>query len=229
MRHLKSGRKLKRTASHRKALLCNLATSLFEHKRIRTTEAKAKELRMFAEPIITRAKNAYNQERNAADGAINVHARRMVYRYIRNKGVLQELFDTIAPTVAERNGGYLRITKLGQRRGDGGYEAIIEFVDWSAKQDGVVSLNRKKKAAPKKAAKVEEKVAVAPVVEEAAPVVEETVAEVTEVVEDTIVEETVAEVATAEVVEETSSEEAPATDETPEAPAAEENNDEATA
>ncbi|MBN9398669.1 MAG: 50S ribosomal protein L17 ['Candidatus Kapabacteria' thiocyanatum] len=178
MRHNVAGRKLKRTASHRRALLCNLATSLFEHKRLVTTEAKAKELRPFAEHLITRARNAHNAEKAGSVQGVDVHSRRMVGRFIRNKAVLQELFDTIAPLVAERNGGYTRITKIGLRRGDNAPEAVIELVDWSNPQDGRVSTKTrakattaapKKKAAAKKAAPA---VAAAPVVAEAAPVAE---------------------------------------------------------
>lgn len=148
MRHLYSGRKLKRTNSHRKALLMNLATALLEHKRIQTTEIKAKELRPFVEQIITRAKNAYVRERagQLPNGqTIDIHARRVAGRIIRNKAVLQELFDTIAPVVENRNGGYTRIVKLGQRRGDGSRTASIELVDFHTEQDGVTSLSRTKK------------------------------------------------------------------------------------
>ncbi len=133
MIHNRAGRKLKRTASHRKALLGNLATSLFEHKRIVTTEAKAKELRRFAEPLITRAKHALANENNkqlTANQTIDIHNRRIVAKTIRKKAVLQHLFETIAPKVEHRNGGYLRIVKLGQRRGDAGRIASIELVDF---------------------------------------------------------------------------------------------------
>lgn len=151
MRHNYSGRKLKRTASHRRALLANLATSLFEHKRLVTTVAKAKELRPFAENLITRAKHAYAAEKNGTVAGTDVHNRRMVGRFIRNKAVLQELFDTIAPLIVDRSGGYTRITKLGQRRGDNSPEAMIELVDWSNPQDGrVTSRTRRKPKATKR-------------------------------------------------------------------------------
>jgi large subunit ribosomal protein L17 len=152
MRHLKSGRKLNRTRAHRKALLHNLATQLFEHKRIRTTEAKAKELRPFAESIITRAKNAYLSEKGGTlpEGLlIDLHARRTVGKVIKNKPVLQELFDVIAPKVAERPGGYTRIIKTNYRRGDGGSNALIELVDWAGPQDGQMTINQRKKLARK--------------------------------------------------------------------------------
>ena len=188
MIHLRKGRKLKRTSSHRKALLRNLATSLFEHKKIETTLAKAKELRPYAEHIITRAKHALAREKQGilpSGQTIDIHNRRIVNKDIKRKAVLQELFDTIAPTVENRAGGYTRIIKTGFRRGDGGASAIIELVDWSAPQDGVVSLKAKNKAKRPKAAKPKEEVkhvaetkhekAITPVVVEetvAAPVVE---------------------------------------------------------
>ena len=148
MRHLRSGRKLKRTASHRKALLNNMATSLLQHKKIATTEAKAKELRPFVERLITKAKNAYIAEQNGQlqnGHTIDVHARRTVGRYIKDKAVLQELFDAIAPVVENRPGGYCRIIKTGVRHGDGGRTAVIELVDWAESQDGKRTLGRKKK------------------------------------------------------------------------------------
>ncbi|MBI5324018.1 MAG: 50S ribosomal protein L17 [Ignavibacteriae bacterium] len=177
MRHQVRGRKLKRTASHKKALMKNLATALFEHKHVRTTLAKAKELRPYAEQLITKAKKALQNEKGGLlpEGQkVDVHSRRIVGRDITNKAVLQELFDTIAPLVEERPGGYCRITKLGTRRGDAGDAAVIELVDWSAPQDGTASLKARKKALAKKAEgkkkakktkKVEEEVHDAEVVE----------------------------------------------------------------
>lgn len=153
MRHRYAGRKLGRTASHRRAMLTNMATSLFEHKRLTTTVEKAKELRSFAEHLITRARNAYNGEKAGTIVGVDVHARRMVGRFIRNKAVLQELFDTIAPLVATRNGGYTRITKIGVRRGDHAAEAVIELVDWSNPQDGRSSSTARKRTAAKKTVK----------------------------------------------------------------------------
>jgi large subunit ribosomal protein L17 len=143
MRHLKSGRKLKRTASHRHAMLCNMATSLLEHKKVATTEAKAKELRPFVERLITKAKNSYLAEQNGA--VTDVHTRRIVARYVKTKAVVQELFETIAPVVENRPGGYSRIIKTGTRHGDGGRTAVIELVDWSEQQDGRAKLGRRKK------------------------------------------------------------------------------------
>ena len=187
MRHSVAGRKLKRTASHKRAMMCNLATSLFEHKRLITTVAKAKELRPFAEQLITRARNAYNAEKAGTVGnnGVDFHSRRMVGRFIHNKAVLQELFDTIAPVVADRPGGYTRITKLGNRRGDAAPEAMIELVDWSNPQDGRVSLKTRAKAAPKP--KKAKPVAAATAV--AAPVAAEAAEPVEEIVETPAVEE----------------------------------------
>lgn len=189
MRHLRSGRKLKRTASHRKALLNNMATSLLQHKKIATTEAKAKELRPFVERLITKAKNAYLAEQNGQlqnGHTIDIHARRTVGRYIKDKAVLQELFDAIAPVVENRPGGYTRIIKTGTRHGDGSRTAVIELVDWSESQDGKASLGRKKKRkeAPQSPAqaRVQQQVAASVAaavaqVEEVAAATEETVAE----------------------------------------------------
>lgn len=127
MRHRKSGRKLKRTASHRKATLSALSTSLIKHKRIKTTLAKAKETRMVVEKIITRAKNAV-----AAEGEQkNVHARREIARYIRDRDAIKELFTEIATKVATRPGGYTRVVKLGQRHGDAAEVAVLELVDFN--------------------------------------------------------------------------------------------------
>ena len=120
MRHLNKGRKLKRTASHRKSLMESLATSLILYKQVRTTLAKAKEMRTFVEPLITKAKK---------DG---VAARRHVSRFIKNREAVKILFGEIAPKAQERPGGYTRVVKLGQRHGDGGEVAIIELVDFNA-------------------------------------------------------------------------------------------------
>jgi len=120
MRHLNKGRKLKRTASHRKALMESLATSLILYKQVRTTLAKAKEMRVFIEPLITKAKT---------DG---VPARRHVSKFIKNREAVKILFNDVAPKAKERHGGYTRVVKLGQRHGDGGEVAIIELVDFNA-------------------------------------------------------------------------------------------------
>ena len=117
MRHRKKGRSLSRTASHRKATLRNLATSLFRHERIETTEAKAKELRPYAERLITLARTD------------DVHSRRLAARKIADREVLGKLFDDIAPRFSERPGGYTRILKVGHRKGDAADMALIELVD----------------------------------------------------------------------------------------------------
>lgn len=183
MRHLVKGRNLTRTTSHKKALMKNLATALFEHKSIKTTEAKAKELRPYAEKLITKARVALKREKLGLlpEGqTIDIHSRRMVGRFIKSKAVLQELFDTIAPAVENRDGGYTRIVKIGTRRGDAAREAQIELVDFAAAQDGTIS-TKKKKATPK--AKKPLKPAVVapkPVVAAPAPVVAEEVAPIEE-------------------------------------------------
>jgi len=147
MRHLNSGRKLKRTASHRKATLAAIGSSLIMHKRVRTTTAKAKETRMFIEPIITRAKNAVAKETGTEPK--NVAARREVFAILRNRTAVIELFKEIAPKVAQRAGGYTRVVKLGRRLGDGAEVAIIELVDFNAGQDKGAAKTGKK-AAPRK-------------------------------------------------------------------------------
>jgi large subunit ribosomal protein L17 len=124
MEHRKKGRKLKRTASHRKALLSNLANSLILHKRIKTTEAKAKELRTYIEPLITKAKTAFlNPEKS-------VHQRRITASLLKNREAVKVLFDEIGEMVKDRPGGYTRVLKMGFRPGDGASEAIIELVDY---------------------------------------------------------------------------------------------------
>lgn len=133
MRHRVEGRKLKRTHSHRKALLRGLATQLFRYKRIKTTEAKAKEMRRFAEAIITRAKRAYLAEQSGSP--VNVHARRVVARDVNDPAVVQELFSDIVQKVANRPGGYTRVVKLRQRIGDGARLAILELVDYNMERD----------------------------------------------------------------------------------------------
>ena len=141
MEHRKKGRKLKRTASHKKALLSNLAISLIKHKRIKTTIAKAKELRNYIEPYITKARHALKFK--ASDIEKGLHLRRVVASMIKDKEAIRILFDEIAKKVESRNGGYTRILKTGFRYGDGASEAIIEFVDYSI-------IKEKEKAAKKK-------------------------------------------------------------------------------
>ncbi len=119
MRHGKKFNHLGRKKKHREALLKNLAISLIEHKRINTTLAKAKALRVFIEPLITKSKDN------------STHSRRMVFKNLSNKYAVTELFDVIAPKVADRPGGYTRIIKMGFRQGDAAAMAMIELVDFN--------------------------------------------------------------------------------------------------
>ncbi len=117
MRHRRKGRQLSRTVSHKKAMLSNMASSLFRHESIQTTGAKAKELRPYAERLITLARRG------------DLHARRQAARAIHDKEVLNKLFDTLGPRYADRAGGYTRILKLGHRKGDGAEIAMIQLVE----------------------------------------------------------------------------------------------------
>ena len=132
MRHNKAINHLGRKSGHRKALLANMATSLILHKRIETTVAKAKALKMYVEPLITKCKED------------TTHSRRVVFSYPKNKEAVTELFRTVAPKIADRPGGYTRVLKTGFRQGDGADMAIIELVDFN---EAALA------AAPKKAAK----------------------------------------------------------------------------
>ena len=148
MRHGKKFNHLSRTASHRSALLSNMACSLIEHKRINTTVAKAKALRVYVEPILTKAKED------------TTHNRRTVFAYLQSKEAVTELFRTIAPKIAERNGGYTRIIKTGFRPGDAADTAMIELVDFNelynpnAEEKKVT--RRSRRATPKAAVTVAE-------------------------------------------------------------------------
>ena len=119
MRHNKAINHLGRKSSHRKALLANMACSLILHKRINTTVAKAKALKTYVEPLITKSKDD------------STHSRRVVFSYLKNKYVVAELFRTVAPKIADRPGGYLRVLHTGFRQGDGAEMALIEFVDFN--------------------------------------------------------------------------------------------------
>ena len=119
MRHNKNFNHLGRQAGHRKAMLSNMASSLILHKRIETTVAKAKAVRQFIEPLVTRSKED------------TTHSRRIGFSYLKQKEAVTELFRTIAPKIAERPGGYTRILKTGFRLGDGADMCIIEFVDFN--------------------------------------------------------------------------------------------------
>lgn len=164
MRHRKAGRKLKRTASHRRATLGALATSLLRHKKIVTTVAKAKETRGVVERLITRAKRAIAAKDTpaASDKPVSErqtkylqaagHARREVARLIKDRAVVTELFSTIVDKVGTRPGGYTRIVRLGQRPGDGAELAAIELVDFNVGEEPAPKKTEKpaKKAAPRK-------------------------------------------------------------------------------
>lgn len=138
MRHQKRVKKLGRDAAHRRALMRNLAVSLFRHERIETTETKAKALRSFAERIITLAKRG------------DLHARRLVAADINDKQVVQKLFQELGPRYAGRNGGYTRVLKLGSRRGDGAGMALMELMDTAV-------LEKKKQVQQEKVAKKSKK------------------------------------------------------------------------
>jgi large subunit ribosomal protein L17 len=119
MRHRKSFNHLGRKVAHRRALLANLACSLIEHKRINTTLAKAKALRSYVEPLITKSKTD------------STHSRRVIFSYLQNKDAVTELFREISPKIANRPGGYVRIIKTGFRLGDAAETAMIELVDFN--------------------------------------------------------------------------------------------------
>ena len=131
MRHGKKFNHLGRQKGHRKALLMNQANSLIEHKRIFTTVAKAKALRKFVEPIVTKAKTN------------STHSRRVVFSYLQNKEAVKELFDTVVDKIGDRPGGYLRIIKTGFRQSDGADMAMIEFVDFNEVYQGGASKKAK--------------------------------------------------------------------------------------
>ena len=161
MRHNKKFNHLGRTASHRKAMLANMAISLIMHKRITTTVAKAKELKKYVEPLITRAKDD------------TTNSRRVVFSYLQNKYAVTELFKVISPKVGDRPGGYTRIIKLGTRQGDAAPIAFIELVDFdenmakAPKAAKRTRRSRKSSAAAPAAAEQAETVAEAPAAEEA--------------------------------------------------------------
>ena len=156
MRHNKAINHLGRKRGHRKALLANMATSLILHKRIETPVAKAKALKMYVEPLITKCKED------------TTHSRRVVFSYLKNKEAVTELFRTVAPKIADRPGGYTRVLKTGFRQGDGADMALIELVDFNE----AALASTTKKAAKKTTRRSSKKAA------EAAPAVEAPAAEV---------------------------------------------------
>ena len=142
MRHGKKFNHLSRKAGHRKALMRNMAIALITHKRINTTLAKAKALRVFAEPLVTKARK--NDQ----------HNRRVAFSALQNKEAIKELFDVVGPKVGDRPGGYLRIIKTGFRQGDAAEMAMIEFVDfnetYSPKKAGATGGGRRRRRGGKK-------------------------------------------------------------------------------
>lgn len=144
MRHGVKGRKLKRTASHRSALLNNLAISLLKHKRIKTTVAKAKELRTFVEPIITKAKKG------------DLHNQRLIMEKIKDKDVVKNLLTEIVERIGDRQGGYTRVIKTGTRLGDAAEMAIIELVDFNALVNESIQARQEVKEAAKQEKKAKE-------------------------------------------------------------------------
>ena len=199
MRHRKSFNHLGRKTGHRKAMLANMASSLILHKRIETTTAKAKALKIFVEPLLTKSKDD------------STHTRRVVFSYLQSKEAVSELFREISPKIADRPGGYTRILKTGNRIGDNADMCIIELVDYNenllaSKDDAAKSGRRRRRGGAKK--KTEETVAqasapettevkaqVEEVAEEVAAADTETTAEV-EAPAETAVEETTAETET---------------------------------
>jgi len=139
MRHRVAGRKLSRHTQHRELMFRNMVVSLLQHERIKTTLAKGKELRSWADKIISLGKKA------------NLHARRQVFALLRNESIVKKLFDEIAPKMKDREGGYTRIYKLGWRQGDGAPLSLVELVTFSPPE-------QKKKSTVKKAKEVLERV-----------------------------------------------------------------------
>ena len=223
MRHRKSFNHLGRTGAHRKAMLSNMACSLIMHKRIETTTAKAKALKRYIEPLITRSKDD------------STHSRRVAFSYLQDKEAVTELFREVSSKVADRPGGYTRIIRLGNRLGDNADMCMMELVDFNEhllaeKAAAKKSTSRRRRGGSKK--KTEEGAdSVETAVAEEEVVVEEVVAEevvAEEVVEEVVEEEVVEEVVAEEVVEEPVAEvEAPAeeTEKTPEASAEEKKDD----
>ena len=174
MRHGKKFNHLGRKAAHRKAMLSNMACSLIEHKRIKTTLAKAKALRVYIEPLLTKSK------------ADTTHSRRVIFSYLKQKEAITELFGDIAVRIANRPGGYTRILKLSNRLGDNAQMAYIELVDYNGEYTTDKPKRKKARRAKKKVHKTETPIVEDAVVEE---VIEEKKAEETPEVEETKEEE----------------------------------------
>ena len=153
MRHNKKFNHLGRTASHRNAMLANMAISLIMHKRITTTVAKAKALKKYVEPLITKAKED------------STNARRVVFSYLQNKYAIKELFGTVAEKVGDRPGGYTRVIKLGTRKGDAASIAFIELVDFNENMAKTAKAGKKTRRSRKSAEAVEAPATEAPAIE----------------------------------------------------------------
>ena len=197
MRHGKKVNHLSRKKGHRRSLLSNMACSLIEHKSINTTLAKAKALRVYVEPLLTKSKTD------------STHSRRTVFSYLQNKNVVTELFREVAPKIATRNGGYTRIIRTGYRLGDNAEMCMIELVDFNEvyTKETATKTTRRSRRGGKKSTSAETTIEEAVVEDSSAEVVEETTAEVVEEVE--AVEENKGEVeeeATPEATDETSNE-----------------------
>jgi large subunit ribosomal protein L17 len=200
MRHGKKVNHLSRKKGHRRSLLSNMACSLIEHKSINTTLAKAKALRVYVEPLLTKSKTD------------STHSRRTVFSYLQNKDVVTELFREVAPKIATRNGGYTRIIRTGYRLGDNAEMCMIELVDFNEvyTKETATKTTRRSRRGGKKSTSAETTIEEAVVEDSSAEVVEETTAEVVEEVEAVeAVEENKGEVeeeATPEATDETSNE-----------------------
>ena len=197
MRHGKKVNHLSRKKGHRRSLLSNMACSLIEHKSINTTLAKAKALRVYVEPLLTKSKTD------------STHSRRTVFSYLQNKDVVTELFREVAPKIATRNGGYTRIIRTGYRLGDNAEMCMIELVDFNEvyTKETATKTTRRSRRGGKKSTSAETTIEEAVVENATSEVVEETTAEVIEEVESS--EENkgeVKEVATPEASDETSNE-----------------------
>lgn len=215
MRHGNKLNHLGRKSAHRKAMISNMACSLIEHKRITTTVAKAKALRVFVEPILTKSKTD------------STHSRRVVFSYLQNKEIVSELFREVAPKIAERNGGYTRIIRTGFRLGDNAETCMIELVDFNTlytKEETKKSTRRSRRggaakssaAAESNSASIEEAV----VVDSAEETISSSAIEETPVAEETAIVEEVPAVEETPIVEET-----PASEETTEAENSEANDE----
>ena len=155
MRHNKAVNHLGRKSGHRKAMLSNMASSLILHKRIETTVAKAKALKQYVEPLITKSKDD------------STHSRRVVFSYLKDKYATSELFRNVAPKIADRPGGYLRVLHTGFRQGDGSEMALVELVDFNEAALAAATKKEAKKGTRRSRAKKAEAPAEAPVAEEA--------------------------------------------------------------